>query len=162
MLLCVAVARREGDELSAWARGGEEGARAASPRRGTCWMGGRGGLAAHGSRAAAARGRACSLMMDCAGRVRVVASDPRLSCSHGSVVGICVWGRQPIVQRRLELQSAIGGSGSGSSSSSGGAAATMAVAAVAWWTVALLQPCLGRSACPERLWRCLPRVRCCQ
>ena len=39
-------------------------------------MGEMGGLDIYGPRAAAARGRACSLMMGCDGRVHVAASDP--------------------------------------------------------------------------------------
>jgi hypothetical protein len=40
------------------------------------WMGEMGGLDVYGPRAAAARGRACSLMMGCDGSVHVATSDP--------------------------------------------------------------------------------------
>ena len=70
-----------------------------------------------------ATSRTSLLMMGCDSQVHVATSDSRLSCSHGSEVGICVWGRQPMIQHRLEVYFAIGASGSGSSSASAEAAA---------------------------------------
>ena len=71
---------------------------------------------------------------------------------------MCVWGRQPMVQRRLQLEMAIGGSGGSSSSSGGGAVAAVAVACVAALLRKWCTPCCGRRAhgiCDE------PQARSC-
>ena len=88
-------------------------------------MGGVGGLEACGPRAAASHGRAGWLMMDCDGGAGAAASDPWLPVM-GLRVTICVWGRQPVVQRRVERHLAIGANGSGSASSSASAEAAAA------------------------------------
>ena len=85
-----------------------------------------------------------SLMMGCDSQVRVANSDPRLSCSHESEVGICVWGRQPMVQRRLELQLHSGGSGSITTSSS---ASTEAAVFIIQYTVQHCYSICFRCAC---------------
>jgi len=92
---------------------------------------------------ACARGRPCLLMMDCDGWMCVAASDPRLSCSRGSELDICVWGRRPIVQLRLELQL-----DSGSSNSSSGVAAAAAVARGRAALGPLCMLCCGRPCAP--------------